>query len=698
MCENTTLEPDAVANMTLYEQLNDLAFNLRWDWDAPTRDLFRDLDPGLWESVEHNPVALLRRLDRDRVDADRFAPRVDAAWRDLRAYLEPHGVWFGEEAPAGEPLVAYFSAEYGLTESLRIYSGGLGVLAGDHLKSASDLGIPLVAVGLLYREGYFVQAIGPGGGQRESFPAADFEDLPLRAAVRPDGSPLQVAIPFPGRHVSARVWRLQVGRVPLYLLDTDVPGNDDDDRRLTARLYGGESEMRIAQEIVLGMGGYRALDALGIRPRAYHMNEGHSAFLGLDLVRDLMQARQLGLQAAMEAARERCVFTTHTPVPAGHDRFDRPLMERYFTATARSLDLDMDRLMDLGREHPGDADEPFIMTVLATRLAGQINGVSELHGAVSREMWQDLWPDRRLADVPIGHITNGVHLPSWVHPAIAEAYGVPPRDLGLDDREPTPDPQRLWRLREERRAELVTYVRERVGAELDPGALTIAFARRFATYKRATLLFRDLDRLERLLCNPDRPVQLLFAGKAHPRDQGGKGLIRQIVRISREERFRNRVVFLPGYGIDVGRALVRGADVWLNNPRRPNEASGTSGMKAAANGVLNVSVLDGWWDEAWRSARERSAPIGWAIGNGRVRPTQDATDRADFDALLSVLEGEVVPAFYERDGTGTPREWARRMAESIRQVAPFFNTHRMLVEYVERYRRAADVAAAGTRG
>nr|NIP81616.1 alpha-glucan family phosphorylase [Gemmatimonadota bacterium]NIQ57080.1 alpha-glucan family phosphorylase [Gemmatimonadota bacterium]NIU77252.1 alpha-glucan family phosphorylase [Gammaproteobacteria bacterium]NIX46531.1 alpha-glucan family phosphorylase [Gemmatimonadota bacterium]NIY10852.1 alpha-glucan family phosphorylase [Gemmatimonadota bacterium] len=379
---------------------------------------------------------------------------------------------------------------------------------------------------------------------------------------------------------------------------------------------------------------------------------------------------------------------------AGHDRFPRDLVARYFTPTARSMGLDIDGLMDLGREHPGE-DEPLTMTVLAARMAGQINGVSALHGAVSREMWQDLWPDRDVEDVPIGHVTNGVHLPSWVHPEIAAELGVDLDRLGQEG-VPSPDPERLWRLRAERRAALVDYVRERTGATLDPDALTIAFARRFATYKRATLLFRDLDRLARLLGDPDRPVQLLFAGKAHPRDQGGKALIRQIVQVSREDRFRDRVVFLPGYGIDVARELVQGADVWLNNPRRPMEASGTSGMKAAANGVLNVSILDGWWDEAWHAAERRDAPIGWVIGDGAPPATPDAADRADFEALHAVLENEVVPTFYDRDQDGIPREWTRRMVASIRQVAPVFNTHRMVAEYVERYRRAAEPAGAGT--
>ena len=686
--------------MTLLDRLNDLAYNLRWDWHGPTRQLFRELDPVLWEQLGRNPVALLRRLDEDELARrEGLEARVEALWQELHDYLAADDTWYHRTAaPMDQPLTAYFSAEFGLTDCLRIYSGGLGVLAGDHLKSASDLGVPLVAMGLLYREGYFQQAVDPTGRQRETFPAVDFQDLPVRLVDRPDGSPLRIAVPFPGRPVMARVWRADVGRIALYLLDTDLPENDDDDRALTSRLYGGGQEMRISQEIVLGMGGYRALREMGVRPRSFHMNEGHSAFLGLDLVRDIMETEELPFADAVEVARRRGVFTTHTPVPAGHDRFPPDLMERYFTAVARSMGLSFHDLLALGRVHPGDASEPFTMTVLAIRLAEQINGVSELHGAVSRDMWKALWPDRPASEAPIGHITNGVHLPSWVHPDVAAACGTDPGELGLDDRRPAPDADTLWRIRGERRHALVRRVRERTGARLDPEALTIAFARRFATYKRATLILADLDRLARLVGDPDRPVQLLFAGKAHPRDEGGKSLIRRIGQVSQDERFRDRLLFLPGYGIDLARELVQGADVWLNNPRRPMEASGTSGMKAAANGVLNVSILDGWWDEAWRAARDREAPIGWAIGPGTDAATPEEADAADLDALFRVLEEEVVPTFFDRDERGVPRGWADRMVASVREVAPVFNTHRMVREYVARYQRAAEPAGASSPG
>jgi glycogen phosphorylase len=687
--------------LTPFDKLQDIAYNLRWDWHPGPRELFRELDAPLWEQVRHNPVALLRRLDRSRIDGvDAMSDRVDALWQNLRDYLAAEDTWYAASSPgearepADRPLVAYFSAEYGLTECLRIYSGGLGVLAGDHLKSASDLGVPLVGVGLLYREGYFDQLVDPAGRQREAYPAADFEDLPLRAINGAGGQLLRLPIPLPGRTVMLRLWRADVGRVPLFLLDADLPENAVDDRALTSRLYGGAQEMRISQEILLGIGGYRALRAMGIEPRSFHMNEGHAAFLGLELLRHRIEEERLGLDEAIEAVRRQVVFTTHTPVPAGHDRFPAELVARYFDVTAGGLGIDLDTFMRLGRVDPTAPDEPFTMTVLAIRLASQVNGVSELHGQVTREMWRELWPERTVDDVPIEHVTNGVHLPTWVHPEIADACRMDPGQLGLDGRVPDPDPAVLWRTRNERRHRLLAYVRDRVGARLDPDALTIAFARRFATYKRATLLLGDLERLERLLCDRERPVQVLFAGKAHPKDEGGKALIRRIVEISHDERFHDRIVFLPGYGIDVARELVQGADVWLNNPRRPMEASGTSGMKAAANGVLNVSILDGWWDEAYRSAAAKGVDIGWAIGDGTSPEAIAAADHQDEAALLRVLEDQVVPLFYDRDPDGVPRQWVERVAASIREVAPFFTTHRMVRQYVQRYQKAATGATS----
>ncbi|HUE76826.1 MAG TPA: alpha-glucan family phosphorylase [Longimicrobiales bacterium] len=678
--------------MKIQDQLEELALNLRWAWHSPTRDLFRTLDPELWERVRHNPLALLRRVEPARLAAlDGLEERGAALRADLDRYLDADEAWFDRgDAPADRPLTAYFSAEFGIAECLRIYSGGLGILAGDHLKSASDLGVPLVGMGILYREGYFQQDLGPGGRQTETFPAADFEDLPLREALRPDGEPVRVAAPVPGRRVLLRVWRADVGRVPLFLLDADLPENKATDRALTARLYGGDQETRIVQEIILGIGGYRALREMGISPRSFHMNEGHSAFLGLELVRDRMERDSLDFQAGVEAVRRGLVFTTHTPVPAGHDRFSPELMEVYFTTIARSMGVRLQDLLALGREDPDDPNETFTMTVLAIKLSDRLNGVSRLHGRVSREMWQPLWPDRELDDVPIDHITNGVHLPSWVDDGIGNLYGVAPERVGIEEGRPDPDPEALWRRHEVLRGRLVETIRSRTGVGLAPDALTVAFARRFATYKRATLVLEDEERLDALLNHPDRPVQLVFAGKAHPRDEGGKALIRRITRLGSSKRFRDRLVFLPGYEMDLARRLVQGADVWLNNPRRPMEASGTSGMKAAANGVLNVSILDGWWDEAWELAQDSGLALGWAVGHGREKAIDkldaDGADRRD---LLRVLAEEVVPTFYDRDDAGLPRHWMGMMRDSVRVVAPFFNTNRMVRDYVERYARAA---------
>ena len=677
--------------MTAPEQLEALALNLRWAWHPPTRAFFRDLDPALWERTGHNPTALLRRLDAARLEDPAVAEAAASLLADLRGYLSASDVWYpAEREPGTRPISAYFSAEFGIAECLRIYSGGLGVLAGDHLKSASDLGVPLVGVGILYREGYFQQELAPAGGQAERFEAVDFDDLPVREVRRPDGEPLRIAAPFPGRRVLIRVWRADVGRVPLFLLDADLPENEPEDRSLTARLYGGDEETRIAQEIILGMGGYRALREMGIRPQSFHMNEGHSAFLGLDLLREAMEADGLGLDAAIEGVRRRSVFTTHTPVPAGHDRFDPELMDLYFTGIARSMGLSLDELLGLGREDPEDESEAFTMTVLALKLSERVNGVSRLHGAVSREMWQPLWPDREVEAVPIDHITNGVHLPSWVEPSIADLYGTPPALLGAGDARVSPDPASLWARHQELRGSLVATIAARTGARLDPDILTIAFARRFATYKRATLLLGDLDRLEALLNDIARPVQLVFSGKAHPRDEGGKALIRKITELQGSPSFRDRIVFVPGYDIALGRSLTSGADVWLNNPRRPMEASGTSGMKAAANGVLNVSILDGWWEEAWEQAAHARVGIGWAVGHGREAMDEEEGDRADRRDLFRTLEGEVVPTFYERGPDGVPARWVDMMVASIGIVAPFFNTNRMVREYVERYRAAAE--------
>lgn len=642
------------------ERLRDLAFNLRWAWNHDTIELFRRLDSDLWESSGHNPVLMLGAIDQTQLEAaaadEGFLAHLDRVAHEFDAYLAGESTWFQRTHGASDgPLVAYFSAEFGLTECLSIFAGGLGILAGDHLKSASDLGIPLVGVGLLYQQGYFRQYLNEVGWQQEADIDNDFHNLPVSLARRPDGTPVTVEVEYAGHPVFAQVWRAQAGRVALYLLDTNVPLNHPVDRHITHQLYGGDQEIRIKQEMMLGIGGYRALQALGLSPMVYHMNEGHAAFLALERVRWLMQRHSLGFAEAREVAAASLVFTTHTPVEAGHDRFPADLMDRYFTDYSRHLGLSRYEFLGLGRLDPNHDSEAFCMTVLALRLADHSNGVSQLHGQVSRRMWQGLWPGVPEDEIPIEYVTNGVHSRSWISLEMNHLYD---RYLGPRWREEPADrtiwqraeripAEELWRTHERRRDRLVAFARRRLRAQLehrgapqveieaadevlDPGALTIGFARRFAPYKRATLLLADEARLARLLNNPDRPVQLIFAGKAHPRDEAGKRLCQQIAVLARKPEFRHRVVFLEDYDLAVARYLVQGADIWLNNPRRPMEASGTSGMKAAANGVLNLSTLDGWWDEAYQPE------VGWAIGRREVDDNSALQDQVEAEALYIV--------------------------------------------------------------
>jgi len=695
------------------EGLRQVAYNLRWTWDHEAIELFRRLDRDLWEASGHNPVYMLGAIDQDKLEEaarnDAFLAHLKRVETHLEAYLsEPS--WYEKKCCPGPdgPLIAYFSAEFGLTECLSIFAGGLGILAGDHLKSASDLGVPLVGVGLLYQQGYFRQYLNQAGWQQEEYPDNDFHNLPLSLALGRDNKPVVVEVDFPGRVVKAQVWRAQVGRVSLYLLDTNFAGNPNpEDRDITDQLYGGDREMRIRQEIVLGIGGYRALEALGLEPTVYHMNEGHSAFLALERIRRLMEVRRMSFAEARELASAGLVFTTHTPVEAGHDYFSPELMERYFASYASALGLSMQEFLALGRASATDTD--FCMTVLALRLASWRNGVSRLHGEVSRRMWQRLWPGVPVDEVPIGHITNGVHFRSWISQEMNQLYD---RYLGPSWREEPANSdvwrrvysipaEELWRTHERRRERLVSWAREHVRAQrirlgasqqqieaagevLDPDALTIGFARRFATYKRATLLLRDFDRLVRILSDPARPVQLIFAGKAHPRDQTGKELIREIVNLSRQKELGRRIVFLEDYDMAVARYLVQGVDVWLNNPLRPLEASGTSGMKAAANGVLNLSTLDGWWDEVW-SFPAPPEGIGWAIGKGETYDDRNYQDQVEAGALYDLLEREVIPTFYDRGPDRIPRKWVARMKASIASLCHYVNTHRMVSDYTTKF-------------
>jgi starch phosphorylase len=697
------------------EPLREVAYNLRWAWNHDTIELFRRLDSRLWEETGHNPVLMLGKVSQERLEEaaedQGFQAHLDRVLRNLHDYMESRSTWFDREHDdQTQPVVAYFSAEFGVTECLAIFAGGLGILSGDHLKSSSDLGVPLVGVGLLYQEGYFRQYLNEAGWQQEVYEKNDFQNLPLTLEKTAEGTPVTVQVQLPGRPVYAHVWRAQVGRVPLYLLDTNVPANGPEDQDITDELYGGDQELRVKQEMLLGIGGTRALEALGLRPAVCHINEGHSAFLGLERIRRLMAEHDVTFDEAREAASAGLVFTTHTPVPAGHDYFPPELMERYFSDYARELGLSPQEFLDLGREDPGNETAPFCMTTLALRLATYNNGVSELHGKVSRDMWEVLWPGVPQEEIPIDHVTNGVHFRSWISLEMNQLYD---RYLGPRWREEPGDPRvwqqaqhiapgELWRTHERRRERLVAFARQRVRRQrkrrgapaaaieaadelLDPEALTIGFARRFATYKRATLLLRDPDRLARILNDPDRPVQLIYAGKAHPRDEAGKQLIRRIFDLARQEPFRRRLVFLEGYDMTVARYMVQGCDVWLNTPRRPHEASGTSGMKAAANGVLNLSTLDGWWAEAYEPG------VGWAIGRGETYDDPEYQDRVEAEALYNVLEQDVVPTFYDVGPDGLPRRWIQSMKKTISQLNYFYNAHRMVQEYTERfYLPAAD--------
>jgi len=691
------------------QRLRDLAYNLRWAWDHETIALFRHLDQDLWEQTGHNPILLLGTIDQAKLQAaaadEGFLVQLDRVWQTFETYQTGKSSWFTRaHGVTNGPLVAYFSAEFGVTECLSIFAGGLGVLAGDHLKSASDLAIPLVGVGLLYQQGYFRQYLNEAGWQQENYVENDFYNLPVFLERRSDGTPLTVTLNFPERQVIAQVWRAQVGRVALYLLDTNVQENSPADRSITHQLYGGDTEMRIQQEIVLGIGGFRALEQLGLTPTVCHMNEGHSAFLGLERVRRLMETQQLTYAEAWQAASAGLVFTTHTPVPAGHDYFSADQMGRYFASYAEAFQLTPEAFMALGKQNARDEQEPFCMTILALRLASHYNGVSRLHGDVSRNMWQALWPGVPENEIPIDYVTNGVHFSSWVSREMAHLYD---RYLGPQwRREPAEEAVwqkaehiasgELWATHERRRERLVGFARRKLRAQvaqrggsqgeieaadeiLDSKALTIGFARRFATYKRATLLLSDPDRLDRILNNPERPVQIIFAGKAHPKDEPGKALIQQIYALAREDRFRRRIVFLEDYDMGVSRYLVQGADVWLNTPLRPREASGTSGMKAAANGVLNLSILDGWWDEAYE------AYVGWAIGRRENYDDLTYQNTVEAEDLYNLLEREVVPAFYERSADGLPRHWISNMKACIGKLCHFFNTHRMVKEYAEKF-------------
>ena len=690
------------------EPLREIAFNLWYSWNWEAVRIFIRMDPEYWEKTYQNPSLMLGHIPQERLEElakdDSFVADMKHVHEQFKAYMDSSS-WFEQAHPefAGRKI-AYFSTEYGIDVSLPIYSGGLGVLAGDHLKSASDLGLPLVAVGLLYREGYVQQYLTHDGWQQEAYPQNDWYNLPVTLVRNEKGEPIRSTIELGGEPVLFQIWKVQVGRVPLFLLDTEVPQNRPEFKAITKRLYVGERDMRLRQELLLGIGGMRALNAMGVAPAVCHMNEGHAAFMAVERIRQIMERRRLTRQEAWEAVWASTVFTTHTPVPAGNERFEPDLVRRYVGPYLNQLDLPWEEFVALGRENPNNLQEPFCLTVLALHHAAHCNAVSLLHGHTSRHLWHALWPELPVEEVPISSVTNGIHTRSWLSHDMTELldrylgprFVEEPMDFSLWERvEMIPDAE-IWRTHERRRERLVWFARKRLRQQLerrgappyvvaeaeqmlDPEALTICVARRFAEYKRHGLILKDPDRIAALLSQLDRPVQVIFAGKAHPADTSGKQVIKEIVHLIRHERFRNRMVFIEDYDINVARYMVQGADVWLNAPRPPLEASGTSGMKAAVNGALQLSTLDGWWCEGY------SPEIGWTIGSGEVYDNPEEQDSVESGALYDILEREIVPMFYERGRDGLPRRWLRLMKRSMAQIGARFNAHRMASDYFRLY-------------
>jgi starch phosphorylase len=688
-----------------------------WSWEPNIRALFRRLDPVLWREAGHNPVAMLGRVSQATLERAAADPRYRALYNQACERYDFH--LNRPSASSDNKLIAYFSAEYGLTECLPIYSGGLGVLSGDHLKSASDLDLPLVGVALLYQHGYFRQFLNADGWQQERYPENDFYTMPVRPVKDVTGNHLRVEVPLPTGPLAIRVWQINVGRTRLFLLDTNVPENTrPEDRAITDQLYGGDNETRIRQEIVLGIGGLRALHAMGLEPTVYHMNEGHSAFLALERMRLFIEAQKLTFEEALEATRVNNIFTTHTPVPAGIDLFDPGMMYHFFNGFCTQASIDFDKFMALGRQNPEDRGERFSMAILALKTSNYRNAVSKLHGEVSKEMWHALWPEIPVNEIPITSVTNGVHLPSWLNGDLADLFDQYLEPGWRDFKGDYAAIKKMWELvleipdeelqeaHRRRKRRLIAFVRERqlqaahrrkagsaelryANEVLDPNALTIGFARRFATYKRATLLFRDIDRLRNILCDKDRPVQIVIAGKAHPKDQPGKTFIREIVQYSRDPELWKHVVFVEDYDMKVGRELIQGVDLWLNTPRRGEEACGTSGMKASMNGVLSLSILDGWYDEAFENSG------GWAIGDRECY--NDDLDALHASAIYYLLEKEIVPIFYDRRDQSSSTEWMRRSKMSIMNLSCEFDARRMVAEYDSKLYQPAHLADTEVR-
>lgn len=693
--------------------LQEIIYNLWWCWDPEAISLLRRIDEPLWEEKEHNPVQVLGDVSQQRleqlVEEDSFMGQLERVHHRMQEYLAEK-TWFQKSWTSDQKLViAYFSAEFGISECIPTYSGGLGVLAGDYLKSASDLGLPVIGISLMYQEGYFRQYLDSAGWQGELHGKNDFYNMPI-TLVRDQDGPVNVVVDFPGRKVFAQIWQVKVGRTFLYCLDSNVEENTPEDRKITSELYGGDIETRIQQEILLGIGGVKALQEMGIHTCdtcMFHMNEGHSAFLGLERIRMTMEKHKLNFWEALELTRAGTIFTTHTPVPAGMDMFPPQLIDRYLNHYYAAFQISREQFLSLGQINGSNLNEPFSMAILALKLANMINGVSKLHAKVSRKMWQYIWPQLSEEEVPISYVTNGIHYKSWISHDMADLYmrylgprwASKPEDQSIWQRVQQIPSEELWRTHERRRERMVSFARNRLAKQLkrrgampseiiaadevlNPEALTIGFARRFATYKRALLIFQNPERLEKILNNKERPVQIIIGGKAHPKDNPGKEIIQKIVHFAHQEQFRRHVIFLEDYDMIVSRYLVQGVDVWLNTPLRLQEASGTSGMKAAANGVINISVLDGWWDEAFNMFAVRA---GWAIGRGEMYKDRKLQDEVESNALYELLEGEVIPMFYERGRDGLPREWIARMKSSMTCLCPIFNTTRMVREYYEQY-------------
>lgn len=705
-----TLTPLSSSELTeLIHGLNRLAHNLWWTWNQEAQEIFQKLSPRAWQNLYHNAVAVLHEVSdmelRTRLQDPGFAQEVRRVLDQFEAYLQAPDTWAAEQASQlQEKPIAYFSAEFGLSETLPIAAGGLGVLAGDHAKSASDLGLPFVGISLFYRQGYFMQAINDENWQTEYYSMLNPKNLPMEPVLDAKGEPLTCMVQIATSQVRFKVWRVNVGRIPLYLMDTNLPENEELYRDLTMRVYGGDSSTRIMQEILLGVGGVRLLRALGIQPSTFHMNEGHAAFLTLELMREKLAAGAT-LEEATTRTRQECIFTTHTPVEAGHDRFTSDLIQYAAHKFSSDLGLTHDAFMDLGRVQAGDAQEPFCMTVLALKHSRAANGVSELHGQISRQMWQGLYPDRPVDEVPIGHITNGIHVAGWMKGPLRRFFRSKlgegwDRDLNsplfwqrLEDTDFVSD-EELWALRANLRRELIEFARRRLLIQsqhlyrenfitydnlLNPDALTIGFARRFATYKRAPLVFQQFERVVRLAKDQQRPVQFIFAGKAHPRDDEGKRFIQHIIHLSKHTELHGHLVFLENYDIHIARQMVSGCDVWLNNPRRPLEASGTSGQKTSAHGCLNMSIMDGWWREAYDGTN------GFAIGGDHHPDRIEEQDRIDSENLYKVLEEEVINTFYNRDASGVPRQWIGKIRRAMSTITPEYSTWRMVQDYATQY-------------